>query len=126
MRVQMKPAGVIIANLGIQPNGPAHKFFTNECYKAMDKYVPYSGKSGRLHLRENVSMTTEGNAIIYNMPYASYQYYGIREDGTHKVVNYTTPGTGTYWDKKMWTAHQDDIVRKVQVYVNTHGGNNEF
>ena len=29
--------------------------------------------------------------------YAGYQYFGIRADGTHKVRNYTTPGTGKLW-----------------------------
>lgn len=27
-------------------------------------------------------------------------------------------GTGTYWDKKMWTAEGEDVVREVQEYVN--------
>ena len=123
MRVNMKPTSVISARLGIQKGGPAHKFFTNECYKAMDRYVPFSGNSGRLHLRENVSINIDGTAIIYEMPYARYQYYGVREDGTHQIKKHTTPGTTTYWDKHMWSAKKADITKAVQNYVETHGGN---
>lgn len=120
MPVYIKPNSVIIANLGIEPNGPVHKFFTNTCYNYMDKYVPYSGDTGRLHLRENVSM--EPDKIIYHMPYARYQYYGVRSDGTHKVENHTTPGTGPYWDKLMVSAEMSDVMQEVKDYMRTHGG----
>ena len=111
MAVRMQPTSVIKAHLGIDPNGRVQKFFTNTCYKHMDKYVPmYTG-----NLRTNVVI---GNTTItYEMPYARYQYYGIRDDGSHKVENYTTAGTGPYWDKKMWTAEGQDIVKEVQKYV---------
>jgi len=120
MPLKMKPTSVIQARLGIQNGGPAHAYFTERCAVHMDKYVPYSGNSGRIHLRENVVKDTD--YIAYQQPYARYQYYGVREDGSHAVKNYTTPGTGTYWDKKMWTAEGKDVVAEVQEYVNTHGG----
>lgn len=120
MPVYMKPNAVIKANLGIEEGGSVHKFFTNTCYIHMDKYVPYSGDTGRLHMRENVSMTAD--EIIYHMPYARYQYYGVREDGTHKVENYTTPGTGPYWDRLMVSAEMPEVIKEVQDYMKTHGG----
>ena len=119
MRVNMKPAGVIEARLGIQPNGPAHAFFTNSCYNHMDRYVPYKPHQGD-HLRENVEIET--NYIKYNMPYANYQYYGVRQDGTHEVKNYTTEDTGPYWDRVMWSVEKDDVINEVQNYIKTHGG----
>ena len=112
MGFQMQPTSVIKANLGINTNGEIQKFFTNECYKAMDRYVPRSAGSDGGKLREQVTITA--NSITYEMPYATYQYFGIREDGTHRVTHYTTPGTGTYWDKRMWSAKGTDIVRRVQ------------
>ena len=115
MPVKMKPASVIKANLGIDPNGRAHKFFTNSCYKHMDKYVPMDTGD----LRTIVDIGT--NYIMYDSPYAYYQYIGMREDGTHQVQNYTTPGTGPYWDKQMWSAEGQDVVREVQDYVNRGG-----
>lgn len=117
MPVIIKPTSTIIAYLGLEQNGPAHKFLTNTCYNHMDRYVPYSGDTGRLHLRENVSMMPD--AIIYHMPYAHAQYVGYT---TGPVVKYTTPNTGPYWDKKMWSAEGSEVIKEVQKYVDRRGG----
>ena len=111
MPVKLKPTSEIKARLGIEPNGRVQKFFTNTCYKHMNKYVPMD--SGDLRTIVDV----ESNSITYESPYARYQYYGMRDDGTHVVKNYTTPGTGTYWDKRMVSAEMQDIVKEVQDYV---------
>ena len=115
MPVKMKPTSVIKARLGLEPNGRVQKFFTNTCYKHMDKYVPMDEGN----LRTNVSLTSD--TITYESPYARYQYYGIREDGTRPVQNYTTPGTGPYWDKRMVSAEMLDVVKEVQDFVNRGG-----
>ena len=117
MPVILKPTSVIIANLGIQENGPAHAYFTHRCRLHMDKYVPYSGDTGHVHLRENVEETT--NLIIYKMPYAHAQYVGYT---TGPIVNYTTPGTGPYWNHLMWSVEGKDVEKEVQDYVNLRGG----
>ena len=111
----MQPTSVIKARLGIEPNGKVQKFFTNTCYKHMDKYVPK--RDGNLRTIVDI----QPNSITYEQEYASYQYYGIRADGTHEVRNYTTPGTGTYWDKRMVSAEMKDVEKEVQDYVD-HGG----
>ena len=115
MPVKLKPTSQIKARLGIEPNGRVQKFFTNTCYKHMDKYVPKD--NGELRTVVDI----ESNSITYEMPYARYQYYGMRDDGTHVVKNYTTPGTGPYWDKRMVSVEMQDVVKEVQNYVN-HGG----
>ena len=112
MPVQMQPTSVIKARLGIEPNGRVQKFFTNTCYKHMDKYVPMDTGN----LRRNVTITED--KITYESPYASYQYYGERADGSHKVTKYTTPGSGKYWDKRMVSAEMQNVVEEVQNYVN--------
>lgn len=111
MPVKLKPTSTIKARLGIEPNGRVQKFFTNTCYKHMDKYVP----KDEGNLRTNVDV--ESNSITYESPYARYQYYGMRDDGTHVVKNYTTPGTGPYWDKRMVSAEMQDVVKEVQKYI---------
>lgn len=112
MVVKLKPISLVKISLGVESNGDAHKFFTNACYKRMDKYVPYSGKKKRYHLRENVTLTT--NTITYEMPYAHAQYVGFT---TGPVKNYTTPGTRTYWDRKMLSAEKDELTKDVQNYI---------
>lgn len=144
MPIELKPPSVIKVRLGIQPKGPAHKFFTNTCYNYMDRYVPYSGDTGRIHLREAVAM--QPDAIIYTMPYARYIYYGkkmVMSNGksayyspdygfwskknekktlTNEDLVYHTAGTGPYWDQLMWSAEKESVIAEVQKYVDTHGG----
>ena len=112
MPVKMQPTSVIKANLGIEPNGRVHRFFTNTCYRHMDKYVPMDNGD----LRTNVNIDT--NSITYESPYAHAQYAGFT---TGPVVNYTTPGTGPYWDERMKSAEMQDVVREVQDYINRGG-----
>ena len=111
MPVKLEPTSVIKARLGIEPSGRVQKFFTNTCYKHMDKYVPQD--TGNLRTIVDV----QSDRIIYEQEYARYQYYGIREDGTHQVKHYTTAGTGPYWDKRMVSAEMPDVIQEVQDYV---------
>lgn len=124
MPVKMQPVSVIKANLGIEPNGRVHKFFTNECAKEMDPFVPFDEGS----LAETViqggqptrNVTT--NTITYEQPYARYVYYGISKSG--KSLHYHTDMhklAGPYWDKRMWTAKGQDIVKRVQENINRGG-----
>lgn len=113
MPVKMQPTSVIKANLGIEPNGKVQKFFTNTCYRYMDKYVP---KDNGI-LREKV--TIDSNSITYEQEYAHAQYIG--EVNGRTVVNYTTPGTGTYWDKRMVSAEMQDVVKEVQDFIDKGG-----
>jgi hypothetical protein len=107
----MMPTKQIVKRLGLEPNGRVQTFFTNTCYRYIDKYVPMDNGDLR------TIVTIDSNSITYEMPYARYQYYGMRDDGSHKVKNYTTPGTGPYWDKQMWSAEGKDVIREVQNYV---------
>ena len=114
MPVKMQPVSVIKANLGIEPNGRVQKFFQNTCYKHMDKYVP----ADQYDLRTNVDLSNP-KQIVYESPYAHAQYIGIVNGS--EVKNYTTPGTGPYWDKKMVSAEMQDVIKEVQDYVNRGG-----
>lgn len=109
MPVKIQPTSVIKANLGIDPNGRAHKYLTERCYTHMDKYVPKDAGV----LRENVTLETD--KIIYEQRYAHAQYVGVVNDS--EVKNYTTPGTGSYWDERMTSAEMDDVVKEVQDFI---------
>ena len=139
MPVKLKPTSEIKARLGIEPNGRVQKFFTNTCYKHMDKYVPY--REGNLRTIVDV----KPDSITYESPYAQYQYYGKKmvmsngksayyspdygfwsKKGEKKTLTdedlvYHTPGTGSYWDKKMVSAEMQDVVKEVQDYINRGG-----
>lgn len=115
MPVRINSLNKIKKRLKIDDNGPAQAFLTETCYKHMDKYVPY--RDG--NLRTIVSLTV--NTITYESPYASYQYYGRRKDKTHKVKNYTTPGTGPRWDKRMLSAEKKDVIKEVKNFIKNGG-----
>lgn len=113
MPVKMQPTSVIKANLGIEPNGRVQSYFTERCYTHMDKYVPMdTGDLRRVH-------TLTSDTITYEQPYAHAQYVGIVNGG--EVKNYTTPGTGPYWDKRMVSAEMQDIVKEIQDFVDKGG-----
>lgn len=137
MSVYIKPISTIKARLGIQEGGPAHAFFTETCYKHMGRFVP-GGTDGNLN--QNVDIQT--NQITYKSPYAHYQYIGklyvdpkyekgafysedygywsrpgITKKPTQKDLKYHTPGTGSYWDKKMWTSKKNEVIAEVQKYI---------
>lgn len=108
--MKMKPISTIKANLGIEPNGRVQRFLTDTCYRHMDKYVPKDVGNLRTNVDKGI------NYITYESPYAHAQYIG--EVHGSPVRNYTTPGTGPYWDKRMWSAEKEQVIREVQEYVN--------
>lgn len=118
MKVRMRPTSVIEARLGIEPNGKVQRVFQNACYEYMDKYVPK--RKGQLRERVDLSNPEQ---IVYESKYARYQYYGMRDDGSHIVnpANYTTPGTGPYWDKRMVSAEFGEVLQRVKDSINRGG-----
>lgn len=111
MEIILKDVEEIKKEIGIQEGGPVQAYFTNACYRYMDKYVPKD--TGALRRVVKIDM----DSITYMSGYATYQYLGMRDDGTHRVMNYTTPGTGPYWDKKMVSAEKDDLVEEVAKFA---------
>lgn len=120
MPLKLKPDTAIIADLGLQPNGAVHTFFTNTCARYMDKYVPYD--EGNLALYKIPSPDT----ILYEQPYADYQWRGERADGSHKINEANRnrsmhPLATSHWDKKMWTAEKDDVLSEVAEFARKIG-----
>lgn len=108
MSVKLQPTSVIKARLGLEPKGRVQKFFTSECAKKMDKYVPM--RDGNLR-----DYDIQGNLIIYDQLYAHYQYEGISKKGN--LLNYSKdkhPFATHHWDKVMWSAEGEDIVKTIQ------------
>ena len=111
--MKMKPISTIKAQLGINPNGRVQRFFTDACFNHMEKYIPMD--TGALAGTFDKGI----NYITYEQPYAHYQYIGESVSG--KPLNYHKdkhPLATSYWDKKMWTAEGQIVVKEVQDYVN--------
>lgn len=123
---KLNPASTIRAK--IFGNGRASKYFTKRCADYMDKYVPY-GDSGLL--RTNITLADD--SVTYNMPYAHYMYKGelyvdpdtgssyarknVAKVPSGKLLKYHTPGTGSRWDNRMWTAEGPDVINETQSYI---------
>ena len=88
MPVKLKPTSEIKARLGIEPNGRVQKFFTNTCYKHMDKYVPQ--RDGNLRTIVDV----QADSITYESPYAHYQYEGKKYVMNNGKSAYYSPDYG--------------------------------
>lgn len=114
MSIKMKPDGEIIVNLGLEPNGPAHKYLADQAkFRMNDKYVPEKSRT----LINTSRVDYNDCSIHYNQLYAGYQYYGQRKDGTHVIQKHTKAGTGPYWDKLMMSAEGKDLTQDVQDFV---------
>ena len=92
----------------------------------MDPFVPFDEGLLAGTVIENGEPTenVDVDSITYDQEYASYQYYGIRKDGSHKIVNRSLdkhPLATSYWDQAMWTAKSEDIIKRVQKFVNEGG-----
>ena len=49
---------------------------------------------------------------------ANIELHVVDDDGKPiPEENYTTPGTGPYWDKRMVSAEMQDVVKEVQDYI---------
>lgn len=137
MSVKMKPTSVIKARLGIQKAGPAHAFLTETCYRYMSPFVPGGISS---HLNQTVDVQVD--KVIYQGPSAHYLYTGKKyidpkykkgafyssdygywsRPGITKINSgedliYHTPGTGSQWDKRMWTSKGQEVIKEVQSYI---------
>lgn len=106
MAVKLKPISQIELQLGINPNGKVQKYFTKRCRDRMDKYVPMDTGN----LRRNTHLSS--NSITYQSDYAEKQY-----TTQYNPENYTTPGTGPNWDKRMLSAEKDFLIKEVQNYM---------
>jgi hypothetical protein len=135
MSVKFAPISKIEITLGVQPNGPLQKKLINSAYRKMGKYVP--GKEGSM-LNRNVKLTD--HSIIYDSPYAHYQYisklyvmkngkgayysptYGFWSDkGKKKTptnIDLKHPsGGGPYWAEHMLSAEGDILLKEMQEYM---------
>ena len=94
-------AGKIVNKFNMQDGGSAQLFLSNECFRRMEKYVPWD--TGNLA----TTVTVRPGSVTYEQEYAHRQYTKNKGKGLR----------GKYWDKKMISAEKQLLVRDVQKYV---------
>lgn len=105
MSVEFDSVIEIENTIGIQPNGYWNKRLAEKCKDHMQRFVPK--KIGTLR---RTAFIENNSTIVYPQEYASYQYHGMRHDGTHIIKKWSEPGSGPYWDKRMESADMEQIV----------------
>lgn len=97
-------SGKIVNKFNMQKGGSAQLFLSNECFRRMEKYVPW--ETGNLA----TTVTVRPGSVTYEQPYAHKQYTTNKGKGIR----------GKYWDKKMVNAEREQLVKDVQNYVKEH------
>lgn len=105
--------GRIIDKFGLEHEGKASLYMANRAFIRMHKYTPRDTNTMA------TTVTIKPNSITYEEEYAIYQYYG-KTKGI--VKKYTTPGTGKYWDRKMWSAEGNLLTNEVEKYIKRISG----
>lgn len=110
IKIKMDDTGKILLKRALNKDGQAQEFFTKQCAKWMNNYVPY--EHGGL---KDIRVMIEKDKVIYDSDYAKKQYYtnkGMGKQGT------TIGGLrGKLWDKRMWNDNSDKIVKSVAQFV---------
>jgi len=76
----------------------AAKVLAEQIHNDSLNYVPK--EEGTLRDSFRMEEVSDGVELVWNTPYALYQWYGCYPDGSHVVSNHTTPGTSTAWVDK--------------------------
>lgn len=76
------------------------------------QYVPKQENTLRDSAR--VEHENNGTQVVYETPYAAYQYYGCWPDGSHVIKNHTTAGTVTRWIEHAKAHNADKWLRVAQ------------
>ena len=97
-------SGKIVNKFNMQKGGSAQLFLSNECFRRMEKYVPWD--TGNLA----TTVTVRPGSVTYEQPYAHRQHTTNKGKGLR----------GKYWDQKMLSAEKPLLVNDVAKYVKEH------
>lgn len=106
-------------------------FLRLACDNVVDNARPNTPKSSGVNkngskaasgnLRNDVLKQVNGlhGTVEWRKVYASYQERGMRADGSRKVKNYTTPGTGPHFAEKAVkkTVENTNIIAKLAHFI---------
>lgn len=110
----------IMASRGLGATFKVQKYLASEVKRLSDKYVPM--QQGML--KNNAQIASNGSFIVYNQPYAHYQYYGkvmagrAPKDYTGADLTYNgAPMRGPRWTERMLADKRNDLEKSVEAYI---------
>lgn len=93
----------------------AQIYVDSEVLRLSDPYVPF--QSGMLKLSGQLGTVIGSGLVVYNAPYAKYQYYGYVMAGrapkqlTDILITYSgAPKRGKLWFERMKADHKESII----------------
>lgn len=110
----------ILASRGLGATKKVQKYLASEVKRLSDKYTPM--QQGML--KNNAQIAGDGAFIVYNQPYAHYQYYGKVMAGrapksyTGDDLTYNgAPMRGARWTERMMIDKKADVEKSVAAYI---------
>lgn len=104
----------ILARRGLGSSNEAERALAATVKNLMDPYTPFA--QGPLKNDAQVITETDGVYIVYDKPYAHYQYEGVSHSG--KPLDYHgAPVRGKHWDKRMMADKGDEVTRWLEDYI---------
>ena len=112
----------ILSKRGMGAKHELAKVIANEVKRLSDPYVPM--QQGTLKNTAQVVDSSTSVAVIYNQPYAHYQYYGEVMAGRapkqytgRDIVYNDAPLRGKEWDKRMMADRRNDVEKAAAAFV---------
>lgn len=112
VKVKMDSTDKILGKRKLHKGGEAQIYFTKQCAKWMNNYIPYD--TGRL---KDMDIEIGTDFVKYNAPYAKKQYYTNSGKGKKNKVGIR----GKFWDKKMWADKSKTIIKALADFVGGKG-----
>lgn len=110
IKVKLDPSNKILAKRKLQKGGEAQIFFTKQCTKEMNNYVPFF--TGQL---KDIDVFIGTDYVKYYAPYARKQYYtneGNGREGTNRCGL-----RGKQWEKRMWNNKGTTIIKNTASFI---------
>ena len=104
----------ILERRGLGPSDKAERFLASEVKRLSEPYTPR--QQGTLYNESQVVGEYDGIYLIYDQPYAEYQYEGV--SGSGKPLNYHGgPMRGKQWDKRMMADRGEEVRQSFANYI---------
>lgn len=118
MRFSLNPTTDILQRRGIEAGGAVQKFIDSEVVRLSAPYIPATNDQPRFLANHSADKNIPGSGeVIYDAPYARYQYYGKVMVGpppktiTDRDLQYHGgPLRGSFWFERMKADHRDEIL----------------
>lgn len=110
----------ILASRGLGSSNKVRKYIASEVARLSDPYVPM--QQGMLKNQRTIA--SDGSQLVYNQPYAHYQYYGKVMAGrapkkyTGDDLTYNgAPMRGARWTERMLIDKRAELENNIEKFI---------